>query len=76
MNIIHSPSKEGQMSFFKEQAAKFARRAHSDKGGAGKGSKPRTNINSKDWQDNAENLFSFKPFWAKRDDKETTTNAN
>jgi len=46
-NIIHSPSKEGQMSFFKEQADAVK---HKFNRPMGKGSRNRTNINSKAWR--------------------------
>ena len=56
-SITHSPTKEGQMQFFQEEAAKFARKAHSDKGGNGKGSRPRTSINSPEWRNNYDDIF-------------------
>jgi hypothetical protein len=51
-NIIHSKKSEG--SWFRETADATARKYVG--GQAGKGSKPRTNINSKNWQNNYDEI--------------------
>lgn len=65
MNVIHS--KKDEAKWFKETADATARKFSSVQ--AGKGSRPRTSVNSKAWQENAEELFSFKPFWQRREEK-------
>ena len=66
--VVHSKSDKAQGEWMRQTmqdtVKKFADPV------AGKGSRPRTNINSKEWQENAADLFSFKPFWERRKEQD------